>query len=133
MRHAYPEDLARVLRTQWDNPRGPAARAEMADGHAPARLPDAPILEDFLSICYQVSLLREEARLCSAIIAPPPSGHLHVQPIAVVQTTTDRTGHSGDALAAWAGGLADGVVITMPSASLPAGSRWHTMKVTERR
>jgi glc operon protein GlcG len=25
-----------------------------------------------------------------------------------VQTTKDRTGHSGDALAAWAGGLADG-------------------------
>jgi hypothetical protein len=63
VRHAYPENLAQVLRTQWDNPRGPAARAETAAGCAPARLPDAPILEDLLSMCYQVSLLREEERL----------------------------------------------------------------------
>jgi hypothetical protein len=52
MRHAYPENLAQVLRIQWDNHRGPAARAETAVGRAPARLPDAPILEDLLSTCY---------------------------------------------------------------------------------
>ena len=85
MRHAYPENLAQVLRTQWDNPRGPATRAETAAGCAPARLPDAPILEDLLSMCYQVSLLREEERplrfrliLCEpARFAPelgPPTG-----------------------------------------------------------
>jgi DisA bacterial checkpoint controller nucleotide-binding len=85
VRHAYPEDLAQVLRTQWDNPRGPAARAETTDGRAPARLPDAPMLEDLLSMCYQISLLREEERplrfrliLCEpARFAPelgPPTG-----------------------------------------------------------
>ena len=50
MRHAYPENLAQVLRAQWDNPRGPAERAETAIGHVPARLPDAPLLEDLLSM-----------------------------------------------------------------------------------
>jgi hypothetical protein len=62
VRHAYPEDLTQVLRTQWDNPRGPAARAAMAAGCAPARLPDAPMREDLLSMCYLGSLLREEER-----------------------------------------------------------------------
>jgi len=62
VRHGYPENLAQVLRTQWDNSRGPTARAETAAGRAPAGLPDAPILEDLLSMCYQVSLLREEER-----------------------------------------------------------------------
>jgi len=62
VRHAYPEDLTQVLRTQWDNPRGPAARAATAAVCAPARLPDAPMREDLLSMCYQVSLLREEER-----------------------------------------------------------------------
>ncbi len=48
MRHAYPEDLTQVLRTQWDNPRGPAARAATAAVCALARLPDASMLEDLL-------------------------------------------------------------------------------------
>src|SRR5262245_25533706 len=49
VRHAYPEDLTQVLRTQWDNPRGPAARAATAAVCAPSRLPDAPMREDLLS------------------------------------------------------------------------------------
>jgi hypothetical protein len=83
--HAYPADLAQVLRTQWDHPRGPATHAATAAECAPARLPDAPMLEDLLSMCYQVSLLREEERplrfrliLCEpAHFAPelgPPTG-----------------------------------------------------------
>lgn len=66
--------------------------------------------------------------LCSAIIAPSPSRHLHVQPIVVVQTTKDRTGHSGDALAAWASGLADGVVI---HDALCFVARWQSLAYNE--
>jgi hypothetical protein len=62
MSHVYPKNLARVLRAQWHHPRGSTAHADTAGGNAPARLPDASVLEDLLSICYQASLLREEER-----------------------------------------------------------------------
>ncbi len=57
--HAYHEDLARFVRDRWDT----AATGSGADvGVAPAALPPPPLLEELLSICYQVSLLREEER-----------------------------------------------------------------------
>lgn len=45
--HAYPRDLARFVRERWssDDP-----------------LPEPAVLECILSVCYQVSLLREEER-----------------------------------------------------------------------
>lgn len=55
--HAYPRDLARLARASWDDvtvPAGAVASGVLA--------PDLNVLERMLSICYQASLLREEAR-----------------------------------------------------------------------
>jgi hypothetical protein len=59
--HAYPRDLAAFVAERWVE--GPGA----SEGPAPVPhvapidpLPEAPLLEEVLSACYQASLLREE-------------------------------------------------------------------------
>lgn len=54
--HSYPGDLARFVRERWNDTDGESA------GAAPALLPDAEVLEELLSACYQASLLQEEER-----------------------------------------------------------------------
>jgi hypothetical protein len=49
---AYPRDLAAFVRDRWQNGRSPGC----------ASLPDLPVLESLISVCYQASLLREEGR-----------------------------------------------------------------------
>ncbi|BCS35492.1 hypothetical protein TBR22_A47230 [Luteitalea sp. TBR-22] len=51
--HAYPRDLARLVRVAW--------RQRRASGQAPP-VPHLAALESLLSVCYQASLLREEGR-----------------------------------------------------------------------
>lgn len=51
--HAYPRDLARLVRAAWN--------ARSAGGHI-APPPALPALETLLSVSYQASLLREEGR-----------------------------------------------------------------------
>jgi hypothetical protein len=53
--HAYPRDLARLVRTRWS-----ALEAEPNAETVP--LPEPAVLEHVLSVCYQASLLREEGR-----------------------------------------------------------------------
>ncbi len=62
MKHSYPEDLASILKKQWNN-----VPAFMDDGIAgdscvPDLLPDASVLEFLISVCYQASLMRDEGR-----------------------------------------------------------------------
>ena len=59
--HAYPRDLAAFVAARWENSLG------NSDSHAPVPhnppvdpLPEASVLEEVLSTCYQASLLREE-------------------------------------------------------------------------
>lgn len=70
--HAYPQDLARLVRQRW------AATISPLDDVAgtPASheaLPEPEVLERFFSICYQASLLQEEGRLITfrVVFAPP--------------------------------------------------------------
>ena len=53
--HAYPRDLARVVRARW-------AALEADTSAATVPLPEPAVLEHVLSVCYQASLLREEGR-----------------------------------------------------------------------
>lgn len=59
--HAYPPDLARLVRERWteiDASEGSAvAPLDVTSG-----LPSSPVLERLLSVCYQASLLHEEGR-----------------------------------------------------------------------
>jgi hypothetical protein len=63
MKHSYPEDLASILKKQWNN-----VPAFMDDGIAGDScvsdlLPDCSVLEFLISVCYQASLMRDEGRL----------------------------------------------------------------------
>jgi hypothetical protein len=64
-RYAYPADLARLV--------GEACRDGLELPGTACRLPGTATLEEFLSACYQASLLREEARPVTfrAILAAP--------------------------------------------------------------
>lgn len=67
--HAYPQDLARLVRQRWAD-----AASPLADALAPSSvLPGPEVLERFLSICYQASLLHEEGRLITfrIVLAAP--------------------------------------------------------------
>ncbi len=59
--HAYPRDLAHLVRERWRETDGldgaPASLVNAASG-----LPSSPVLERLLSVCYQASLLHEEGR-----------------------------------------------------------------------
>ncbi|MDI6853334.1 MAG: hypothetical protein QME75_06985 [Deltaproteobacteria bacterium] len=57
--YAYHDDLARLIRDRWPT----VAKDRMERGQFPAvPLPAPPFFENLLSICYQVSMLREEER-----------------------------------------------------------------------
>jgi hypothetical protein len=55
-RHAYPQDLARLVRKRWET------LDHGADASGRALLPEPDVLERLLSVCYQASLLYEEGR-----------------------------------------------------------------------
>ncbi len=60
--HAYPRELVSFLLELWGGT-VPSGHAEDTEGYLKAfPLPDADILEQLVSICYQASLLREEER-----------------------------------------------------------------------
>jgi hypothetical protein len=63
--YSYPVDLARFVQARW------ADTPESSGG--PTLLPDAALLEQFFSGCYQASLLRDEERAVTfrAILAAP--------------------------------------------------------------
>lgn len=65
--YAYPVDLARFVREHWSGVQDSAPADEPP--------PDLATLEQFLSACYQASLLREEERPVTfrAILASPES------------------------------------------------------------
>ena len=53
--HAYPRDLARLVRARWSSIESDTAATAVP-------LPEPAVLEHVLSVCYQASLLREEGR-----------------------------------------------------------------------
>lgn len=70
--HAYPQDLARLVRQHWA-----AMPSPLEDGAgmpaAQQALPEPEALERFFSVCYQASLLHEERRLITfrVVLAAP--------------------------------------------------------------
>ena len=58
MLHRYPKDLVEKLILLWQKPL-PAKLRKTDIAHD---LPDQAVLEDLVSTCYQVSLMKEEAR-----------------------------------------------------------------------
>ena len=56
MAHKYPKDLVFELLALWRISGGEG------DSRISSRLPDFDVLEDLLSVCYQVSQMREESR-----------------------------------------------------------------------
>ena len=55
--YAYHDDLARLIRDCWPT----EAEDQVESGQFPGfSLPASPFFENLLSICYQVSMLREE-------------------------------------------------------------------------
>lgn len=60
--HAYPYELAVFLRERWNDPTALLDAPATVTGDDSVPLPDPPLLEALLSICYQASLLREEER-----------------------------------------------------------------------
>ena len=80
--HAYPGDLAAFVAERWKNRSGATVPPDRDPVHP---LPDASMLEEALSACYQASLLREEEQpvtfrlaLCGPEVFPaeggPPDG-----------------------------------------------------------
>jgi hypothetical protein len=63
--NSYPGDLARFVRDRWRDVAEPPSGIDL--------LPDAAKLEDFFSVCYHASMLREEERpvIFRAILAEP--------------------------------------------------------------
>ena len=72
--HSYPRDLAAFVAARWEEDLG------ASEAHAPVQyngpvgpLPEAPVLEEVLSTCYQASLLREEEQpvMFRLALSPP--------------------------------------------------------------
>ena len=57
--HVYPAELVELITKRWND-----ASASEQEGTAPVEstLPDKPALEQLISTCYQVSMMREEDR-----------------------------------------------------------------------
>jgi DNA integrity scanning protein DisA with diadenylate cyclase activity len=77
-REAYPRDLAAFVEERWEGRSGASDHPERPQVHP---LPDASVLEEALSVCYQASLLREEEQpvifrlaLCDPESFPPEGG-----------------------------------------------------------
>lgn len=60
--HAYPDDLAALVRRQWNRKFQGESFLDLPVYERSDRLPRPAALEQLLSICYQASLLREEGR-----------------------------------------------------------------------
>ena len=60
--HAYPPDLARLVRERWAETQGAEREASAPAADAGSGLPSPAVLERLLSVCYQASLLHEERR-----------------------------------------------------------------------
>ena len=59
--HAYPRDLAAFVAARWEDNVGKTdSRAPVPHNPPADPLPEARVLEEVLSACYQASLLREE-------------------------------------------------------------------------
>ncbi len=61
--HAYPRELVSFLLERWNEPVPAEEVRDRGEYAQPDRLPDADLLEQLVSICYQASLMREEERL----------------------------------------------------------------------
>jgi hypothetical protein len=88
--HAYPKQLAGLVRDRWNiNPEAPSLIELPTYAHCDA-LPSLPLLEALLSTCYQASLLSDEGRSVRfrLILREPPDGEgataedLHILPFA---------------------------------------------------
>lgn len=62
MLHAYPHDLAVMLRELWDSPLTLTEQYRWLELGPADPLPALAVLEHLLSTCYQASLLRDEER-----------------------------------------------------------------------
>jgi len=90
--HAYPENLAALVRREWDKPPQAESLIDLPRYDTADRLPRPAVLKLLVSICYQASLLREEDRTVRfrLILRDPerftgvsmPSGALFVLPFA---------------------------------------------------
>lgn len=59
--YSYPRDLAAFVAERWDDATGSSDSLDPISHYPPADpLPEAHVLEEVLSTCYQASLLREE-------------------------------------------------------------------------
>jgi len=71
--HAYPKDLAHLVRQRWAEV--PSPRFDSSAGAPPLEiaLPRPEVLERLFSVCYQASLLHEEGRLITfrIVVAEP--------------------------------------------------------------
>ncbi|WP_051309479.1 putative sensor domain DACNV-containing protein [Desulfogranum japonicum] len=56
--HVYPTELVSLITEKWDT----LAPSSLPDTDSPYVLPDTKNLEDVISTCYQVSMMREENR-----------------------------------------------------------------------
>jgi hypothetical protein len=80
-RHDYPDDLAHFVVRKW--------RRSARPGQEDAAPPRKEVLEELLSVCYQASLMREEARPISfrllfgdpSLISPFEGPPKHLQPL----------------------------------------------------
>ncbi|MGC9967199.1 MAG: putative sensor domain DACNV-containing protein [Syntrophobacteraceae bacterium] len=62
MKHFYPEDLASILKQQWDTSPAFMDGERPGDGCVSDPLPEPSVLEFLISTCYQASLMVEEGR-----------------------------------------------------------------------
>jgi hypothetical protein len=62
MKHSYPQDLASILKVQWDNVPAFTENEKVGERCVSDLLPDSSVLESLLSTCYQASLMRDEGR-----------------------------------------------------------------------
>lgn len=71
--HAYPPDLASFVTKHWNSPAKGVVQESGSRAGLGAPLPSLESLEQFISTCYQASLLHDEERLVTfrAILCPP--------------------------------------------------------------
>jgi hypothetical protein len=97
--HSYPKELVSFLLDHWDEPDIQEEEPGIEGTVLPDKLPDAALLEQLISTCYQASLMREEERPVNfrlIVREPhrfdpdqgPPSG-LHRLPFAAPRTFSE--------------------------------------------
>lgn len=60
--HSYPRELVDFLLEHWDDPDLTGEEGVREQDGPPDRLPEAEVLDQLISTCYQSSLMREEER-----------------------------------------------------------------------